>query len=45
MWIELFFVWIWLGGAYADYGVKRGFWNRVLWPIDFGEWIYYKMKG
>jgi hypothetical protein len=43
MMLELLFVWIWLGGVFADENEKRGFWNRVLWPIDLGEWLYYRV--
>lgn len=45
MWVELFFMSIWIGGAFADPDEKRGFWNRFCWPCDIGEWIYFKMKG
>lgn len=40
---ELIFILIYLGGAFADEDEKRGFWNRVCWPCDLGEWLYYKV--
>ena len=33
---DLFFCWIWVGGAFADYGRRVGFWNRAFWPIHLG---------
>ena len=38
---ELIFILIWGGGALADPDEKRGFWNRVCWPVSLGAWLYY----
>lgn len=35
--MDAFFLMIWFGGMFARYDEKIGFFNRILWPFDFGE--------
>jgi hypothetical protein len=37
-----FLLMVWLGGTQAMPDRKLGFWNRMLWPVELGEWLHAK---